>query len=689
MEDVFLKALVLIATFVVEMRPLIEECLVKIHEKTPRMSEWMRDVVTIRGEGKAKEAFRKAAIKFRIKSFTCPKYVIGKGGVIREGATSVDGTLLNYFIGIAEELMPDGSTYARATWDVIKVGFDKGLSNAARFVRDIIVVTNEDGVKNVYRVHNGKVYDKDGVKLEKNEAKQALSHMFRSFNLTPSQSNTTAGDRKKWQQPVIADQLDIALIKAVLTNAMSFLLVTKFAKGAIAKASTRLSQYMTPQADGGRVFCYAINLGKDLFADGQGYLVNTTAVRFLNRMTGGLFTTSKWNLLGLSLQGRPGSAKSMNLVVTAGYLLRLVKAAIKRSGAEPIVLVRSMVTAQDLAFFAAAYLGFGPWKDRVVVVAENREMARHWERHIEMYLDSNANKAPFDLGLPLYFSILEVTHAAHDPEHGAKLSIQVLQKAAWADFVATQKWAALAAKRELVERTAQWADESLEEYGLDTILDSRTVLEKVAVDCRSVLRPMFDSRIKGDLSAFVSSLGLNGGKITLKVPGEYRKSINDPAVEILGMEYKVLRVKNGTAEILAPGFAPGTKFLVFRFPSTGHRECLRCVVVDPKQYEARLHEMQVEAEAIKDIMDVVNHLSEGIIVLPTSKYVLSALGGADFDGDGFCMYQVAETSEHFENLDLEAIELIDDVEVLDMLIREAAYYFYTQIEPLCADVPEF
>ena len=691
MEQILEKLLILIATVVVAYRPQVEALLERIYSQAPAMKQWTHgDALLVKGAARAKAKFRELAIKFRWPGFTVNLITIGKGGKLDISTVTIDGTPLNAMIKlVADAKALDGSTCRLFTEDVVKIGLDAGLKNAWKYVRDGFVITNDDGIKNVYRIHKRQVFDANGRKLEPDEKKVALAHPYRTYNCLVSQSNTTAGERKKWQFTCLADQLDIPLIKLTLTFGMSLLLIAKNAKGAIAKASTRLSQYMTPQANGGRIYCYALFLGKDIFADGQGYLTAQAVVRMLVTLSGGRYTTlAKW-VVGLSLQGRPAAAKSMNLVVYRGYLLRLIRRKIKESGEPPIVLVRSETGVQDLVRVAEAYLGFGPWKGRVVIVAETREMADNWEKHVELYLDMNANKAPVDLGLPMYFSILEVTHAAHDPEHGAKLSVQVLQKMAFADFGAMKKLVALVARRAVLETKSGWMKAVDGSVSLEIMKDSRTVLEKIMPSCRKVLRPIFDSRIDTELDAFTSSLGTNRGKITLAVPGEYRKSISDPAVEILGMDYKVLRVYKGTAEILAPGFAEGTEFFVARFPSTGHREYLRCRVISPETYESRLHEMHVDPYAVRDIMDVVNALSEGIIALPASKYVLSALGGADFDGDGFCLYQVAQTSEHFRKLNIEAVEYITDLEMLDELIREGMRYFFEVIEPLCGDVPEF
>lgn len=652
----------------------------------------------------AQRLLRRLMNRHKWHSVTVNLIEIQVGGAMKLGCTTIDGTPMNYFLEIKKGTDLNGLSHDRFTKDAIKVRLSKGDSvdespglEMVTYLNDAFIIVMKEGKEVPFRLHDGDLYDADGNKVSTDDSVKILGdekHLVRTFNLTPSQSDTTAGDRKKWQFTILADQKDIPLVKSVLSMGMSDLLVTDNDKGAIAKASTRLTQLMAGSCNGGQLLCYALYFGKMRFADGEGYVTSDFIARVLSFLSGGKYVVDPAAVEGLAVQSRPIGAKSLQFTVGRDLLLQFVDEILKdEDKSEPIVLVRDEIGAEELANLWLAFQKQGPWYGKLVVVAENRFMAKNWRQFVELLLDMNANKAITDIGLPAYFPILDISHEAHDREHGAKLSTQFISKLVADDREAAMKLVVASAHRFFLETVENWSKEAKETVSFEEMQDSRSILNKVAPTAREFIRPLFDSEISGILKTFSSLCG-QGNKVKLTTHGEYRKGISDPMVELCGI--RVLSMADGVAKVIVPGSEDydfdgnGARGILQRYPSPGYNECakIQSVTVDWYMSEARQLGCS-EVNIVKAVARLLRRLNEGCIVLPASARLTSALGGADFDGDGYIVYWTGVHSTDFTQMSIDDILSIDSVEKMNEILLQGIQYFYERIIPVCNMVPEF
>ena len=671
----------------VAMRPDIERELDRVLALAPKEKEWKHPVLHA-GEHTAETKLRDLSIKHRIPSITVPMFTVAEDGIIQTGSTQMDGSLMSLgFFKVEEGMDLMGITYPRYTEDMAMIQIlDEDNPDAHQYVNDAFILTNDEGLKDVFRLHSGKLYDCNGKELSAEKSAWAAQHLYRSYGLASGVPISTPGNRKKREMAVPADREDIELVRATMTSSMSLFPVLN-EKGKISKWAARIAQSQCPQSVGGRLYCTVIYTGKNVAGDGQSELCDETAVRFLNSLSNGKFTCKPRHLRGTAIQGRPVGVKGLFSTEAKEMVLTKIKRTIKRTGKEPVILVRSAITEDDLFNYGLAFEKEGPWANRIIVVVESQEMAANWERFVDIFVDFNAVKAWVDLGLPAWFPILDVSHEVKDCEDGGRLSSQVLSKMGFAHPLNTKKLALLAAQKAVLQKVDAWNETANETIGLSAALDARSVLERIAPDSIKYLRTIFDGRIKQQTMAFTSALGLNRGKIFLMAHGEYRKAFVDPSMNMCG--FKVLKVRKNRAEVLMAGVKPGTEFFMVRFPTPGTHEYIRVIVVSPEKYEARLSQEGATDDERRMIMDYVLSLSKGVIVLQDSEVLLGALGGADFDGDGYILYEVAATSKEFKELSLEEIVNIDDIDKLNELLMQGFRFFYDTISPKAVIVPEF
>jgi hypothetical protein len=685
----------------VKRRPEIEALMTKVFESAPKDKPWGHEPIPIKSRRKAQKKFRELVFRNMWPSVSVNLVIIGDTGSMKLSSVTVDGTPMNKLLGIGAGTDLTGLSHTRYTEDMIKVRLTKpntlGEGNAedmSVFINDSFVIAIIDNVRQIFRVHEGKVIDCSGKQLSDEESERVFSNAYRCFNFGASQSDTTAGDRKKWQYTLLADwPVDIPKAKAALTMGMSSLLVTPNEKGAIAKASTRLTQYMASTATGSKLLCYAVYMGKFPYGDGAGHVTGEYLARVLMDLSGNKYTVEPDLVVGLAPQSRPNAAKSLQCGKTHNWVLRLIDRALKDGSKvsgmdEPVVLVRSKVSTMDLVKYVMACMKMGPWYGRTIIIAETEAIARNWKQHIEAVFDLNAIKAQTDPALPAYFPVMDVSHEVEDKAHGFSLSTQFLEKFCNFDLELAEKFVTLAFRREFVEMKERWSKGAMDSISVDDLADPRTLLEKIAPSARGYIRPIFDSKIKDILKTLNSRLGLNS-KVGLSVPGEYRDLIPDPLVEVMGLDYKVLKMANGVAEVIMPGIEPGTELVAVRYPSSGYWSYVRFIVISAQEYVDRVKHMGAPKDIVKDIEKIIHNMNEGNVIVPASDALCSTLDGSDFDGDHCSAAECAKKSDDFVNLKMEEINSLDDLEWIEELLKQAIKLFYDSVDPVNMKVVEF
>lgn len=689
-----------------EVRARIERLMLVAVEKAPRWDPWDEESLVIDKREDAQKLFRKLVMDNKWPGVSVNLVRVHPGGKFSVGSMRIDGTIMNTFFDIKSNA-PDfqGVTHDTFTEDAIKVRLVQPSPygepvDMTQFLKDAYILAVIDGEKQFFRMENetGFLYDKKARPLSDDETKAVMAAAYKTYNMGNSQSDTTAGDRKKWQMTMLSDilmdgKVSVSEVKDVLTMGMSRLMVTDADdKGAIAKNCTRLTQQMAAMAVGGKILCSAHYFGKFPFADGECYLTDVAAARSAHYMSNGLYSILPKLLDGMAVQARPFGFKALMFVVSTLWVLALIDAL----DSDPIVITREEFDKNAMINQALAFRKEGPWYGKVVVLCENDAIAANWRQHVQMISDLNAEKAQTDYALTAYLNIMDVSHMSHDRAHGAKLSSQTVSKGTFANFEMMSKWIMIAAQRKYLETVERWNLGCQDSIASEDLADARTLLGKIAPDYIQYDRPSFDEQIKSDLKSFNTALGI-GGKICLSTHGEYRKGICDPMVDLLGEEYRILKVRNGVADVILPGVESKSwkyslKFYFQRFPSISTRETMRGQARTVDWYISEARKLGIDdAIIMKALSELLRRANEGVIMLPASSIMLSALGGADFDGDGYILYFccVEETSEDFEKITVVEIRGIKSIEECDRLLLQAAWFFYNAIIPLAIVVPEY
>ena len=689
-----------------QLRQQIEELLLKAIEKAPKWEPWDKESFVIRKRKKAQKLFRTLVMDNKWPGVSVNLVRVHPGGSFTVGSMRIDGTIMNAFFDIKSNA-PDyqGVTHDAFTEDAIKVRLVQPDPygepvDMTQFLEDAYILAIIDGEKKFFRMEGktGFLYDQASKPLTDDETKAVMAAAYKTYNMGNSQSDTTAGDRKKWQMTMLSDVLmdgkvSVAEVKDVLTMGMSRLMVTDGDdQGAVAKNCTRLTQQMAAMAVAGKILCSAHYFGKFPFSDGESYLADVAASRAAHYMSNGLYSILPKLLDGMAIQARPFGFKALMFVVSVLWILALIDAL----DPDPIVLTREQFQREAMVNQALAFQKTGPWYKKVVVLCDNDAIAANWRQHVQMISDLNAEKAQTDYALPAFLNIMDVSHMSHDRAHGAKLSSQTLSKATFANFEMAKKWVMVAAQRKYLEVVASWNRGAAKSVTSDDLRDARTLLSKIAPDYLEYDRPSFDEEIKSVFKSFNTALGI-GGKICLSTHGEYRKGICDPMVDLLGEGYRILKVRNGVADVILPGIESkdwkySRKFYFQRFPSISSRETMRGHARTVDWYISEARKMGIDdATIMKALSELLRRANEGVIMLPASSIMLSALGGADFDGDGYILYFccIEEDSSEFEQITIDQIASIESIEECDRLLLQAAWFFHNAIIPLAIVVPEY
>lgn len=687
-----------------ELRARIEKLMLTAVEKAPRWEPWTRGAKVVKRRKEGQKLFRKLVMDCKWPSISVNLIRVYEGGRFTVGSINIDGTIMNAFFDIRSNA-PDfeGTTHNRFTEDAVKIRLVQPSPygepvDMTQFLNDAYILSIVDGEKCFFRMENstGFLYDQEAKPVSDDMAKVVMAGAYKTYNLGNSQSDTTAGDRKKWQMTMLSDvlmngEVSVADVKDVLTMGMSRLMITDGSKkGDIAKNCTRLTQQMAAMAVAGKILCSAHYFGKFPFADGECYFSDIAASRAVHHMSGGLYSVLPELLDGMAVQARPFGFKALMFVTSLLWILALIDAL----DPNPIILTRAEFGEAEMAYQAMAFRKEGPWYGHVVILCEDETIRANWRQFIQVVSDLNAEKAQTDYALPAYLNIMDISHESHDRAHGAKLSSQTLSKATFADFEMAKKWVLISAQRKYLEVVASWNQEATESVTSEDLADARTLLAKIAPDYIRFDRPSFDEQIKSELKSFNTALGV-GGKICLSTHGEYRKGICDPMVDLLGKDYRILKVRKGVADVILPGSYKGwkysTKFYFQRFPSISTRETMRGQIRTIEWYASEARKLGIAEDIIAKAIDMLKRASEGVIVLPASSLMLSALGGADFDGDGYILYFacIEEDSSDFERISIVEIRNIKSVEECDRLLLQAGWFFYCKIVPLAIVVPEY
>ena len=403
----------------------------------------------------------------------------------------------------------------------------------------------------------------------------------------------------------------------------------------IAQGNARLSQYKSPSVPIGEVETYSVYMGKLTYADqtkvheyrdGWAFLSAEFIAKQFNKINPEKYKFLPTACDGLGIQCRPWLNKVFGECVMRNY----IKAFIAYKGWEEIVLIRGQVSEEDTENFVNAIkYGTGPFAGKLVTIVNDPERAKYKD----MLTDLNGLKAPFDPNLPSMLEILAMTHEEHDIDNGASTSSQLIQSLMIADPSETIELLTKLAFKYLNRKidilmaekgpAPRW-EQLHEQYDIKQVLES--MIPKFA---REQYAPLWHKAVDSAMEGYISNLR------RLKIPcaGAHLYLTVDPAADF---GIKVLGINSvGEMEVLCPiATKRGLKRMaIVKYPKQHFQEFGKCRVITPKEYEVRLREKGLSNHKVELIMQHVQHMSKGYIVLPAIKEIANMLAGMDYDGD--------------------------------------------------------
>lgn len=412
----------------------------------------------------------------------------------------------------------------------------------------------------------------------------------------------------------------------------------------IAQINTRLSAFKAPSVAITDIKTFAVYMGKityqmkkggDEYNDGFGYLASEFLGKAFTSIDPEKYYFAPWACEGLTVQKRAWLNKIMAEVVNYNYINEMISHHLL----ETVILKRGMISEDDCKEFILGVNSKGKqgkFAGKVVIICDNYRES--WK--IDLFTDLNGLKAPFDINRPSGIEILDISHTEHDIETGSRTSTQLLQSLMVADPTATRKFIDRLGKEYLsireerltndIGKVPSWAD-----FQSDNC-DYQQLLARIAPKfAHRYYAPLWHSLVDASVKGYVKACR----RLNLPTKGAYAKIVIDSAADF---GRRILSVnENHEVEIVAPvAERNDIKRLVgVKYPKQGTFEYLKGHVISRKEYAERVEEDIHLTDIQKRLLiNHVNKLSGGAVMIPAIEDLKALLAGMDVDGDAIQLF---------------------------------------------------
>lgn len=392
----------------------------------------------------------------------------------------------------------------------------------------------------------------------------------------------------------------------------------------VAQLSTRLAQIVAPAVEGKHVDVFAVYMGiYNPLWDGEIYIQSQFAAHWIADRVGVNAWVDPRAVLSMTFQCRPYMCKGNGSVISREYFDEFFS---ERNWGV-VVLERSKVTEEEQNAFDAAVWSkgqVGPFAGKLVIICDSLDQLR--EKGIQVFTDLNGLKETFDVRRKSGLNVLDVT----EDENGR---IKTSTQAGASYLVADQD----AYTKLFNELAGDMIDHKVEELMADVGHAPRADEFHDGTDLTQMivrLAPKFAREAWGPTWKHVIDQACKGlsrkiGRCNVDADGCYEVLVVDPSIDF---GFHTLEFKDGVMQVYCKAMH-GHDGVLKRYPKANAYGVSVAHPVTADDFEQKAKEADLNTTQISLLLERVNALPEGAILVPASQDAMDKHDGWDYDGD--------------------------------------------------------
>ena len=392
----------------------------------------------------------------------------------------------------------------------------------------------------------------------------------------------------------------------------------------VAQLSTRLAQIVAPAVEGKHVDVFAVYMGiYNPLWDGEIYIQSQFAAHWIADRIGANAWVSPRAVLSMTFQCRPYMCKGNGSVISREYFDEFFS----ERNWDVVVLQRDKITEEEQDAFDTAVWSkgqVGPFAGKLVILCDSLDQLR--EKGIQVFTDLNGLKETFDVRRKSGLNVLDVTE---DEDGRIKTSTQ-----AGASYLVADQDAYTKLFNELA---GDMIDHKVEELMADVGHAPRGDEFHEGTDLTQMivrLAPKFAREAWGPTWKHVIDQACKGlsrkiGRCNVDADGCYEVLVVDPSIDF---GFHTLEFKDGVMQVYCKAMH-GHDGVLKRYPKANAYGVSVAHPVTAEDFERKAKEANLSDSQISLLLERVNALPEGVILVPASQDAMDKHDGWDYDGD--------------------------------------------------------
>ena len=549
------------------------------------------------------------------------------------------GRLSPYLVGYIQPSNINHITYERFTKALVNVTVDSKTADiVAPYLKDKIFeldghyyVVNPYDNREIYCLDGGAAMNGDIIFEERDKLRKGVVVYGDNMKGCMIASN---GQIKNRSITFPADNLDGFDFYEILNN-LTFGLLDRLTKKIrrtdkakkVAQLSTRLAQIVAPAVEGKHVDVFAVYMGiYNPLWDGEIYIQSDFAADWIADRIDAI-GHSTWvdprAVLSMTMQCRPYMCKGNASVVRRAYFDMFFRL----RGWDVVVLERDKVTEEDQKAFDDAVWSkgkIGPFAGKLVVIVDDMESFR--KKGIQVFTDLNGLKETFDVRRKSGLNVLDVTE---EVDGKIRTSTQAGASYLVADYDAyTQLFQELAG--DMIQHKE---DELMADIGraprADEFHEGTDLVQMIVRIAPKFAREAWGPTWKHVLDQACKGLGRKLGRCNVDAAGCYEVLVVDPSIDF---GFHTLEFKDGVMQVFCKAMHEQDGVLK-RYPKANAYGVSVAHPVTAEDFERKAKEAGLSDDQISLLLERVNALPDGVILVPASQDAMDKHDGWDYDGD--------------------------------------------------------
>ncbi len=549
------------------------------------------------------------------------------------------GRLSPYLYGFIEERRVNGAYYPNFTRALLNVQLDKKSAKiVAPYLKGRIYekgghyyVVNPYNRSEIYCLDGGSEEDADIIFSEDRKSLREDVVVYADNKL--GCMIASSGQIKNSEITFPADNLKGFNFYDIL-NRLTFGLLDRLTKKIrlankpkkIAQLSTRLAQIIAPAVEGKKLDVFAVYMGiYNPLWDGQIYVQNFYAADwFADRID---HRRHVWVdpkvVVGMTCQSRPHMCKGNASVVSREYLDEFFRL----RGWDVVVLQRDKITEEEQDAFDQGVWSkgeAGPFAGKLVVIVDDMESFR--KKGIQAFTDLNGLKETFDLRRKSGWNVLDTTE---EGDGWVKTSTQ-----AGASYLVADEDAYTKLFNELAGAMIQRkVDDLMSDVGRaphgDDFHEGTDLTQMIVRLAPKFARNLWGPAWKHVVDQAAKGLSRKIGRCNVDAEGCYEVLVVDPSIDF---GFHTLEMKDGVMQVFCKAMH-GQDGVLKRYPKANAYGVSVAHPVTADDFERKAKETNLSDSQISLLLERVNALPEGAILVPASQDAMDKHDGWDYDGD--------------------------------------------------------